>query len=220
VKRYVILAIVLLVCIAPLFSSFAYAADEGTGGSNTGTNISEEKNNGSADGIEDKKIESNLGQNDEGDPPDILVTINNFFSFFALLLPYLLLLVVVLIALWVYFDASRRTNFGWVWGLASLLIIPWVVYLVWRPVLTIEEGKIVESDLRLRKIESEYYRYVLSKEKFICPVCGTPISEDYQVCPNCFKQLKAPCGNCGKLLNLEWKVCPYCAARVEAGQDE
>ncbi len=217
-KRYVILAVVLLVCLAPLFSSFALATDDGTGDPNTGTTIEEQDNNGS--GMEDKQMGGKSSETDPGDPPDILVTINNFFSFFALLLPYLLLLVVVLIALWVYFDASRRTNFGWVWGLASLLIIPWIVYLVWRPVLTIEEGKIVESDLRLRKIESEYYRYVLSKEKFICPVCGTPISEDYQVCPNCFKQLKAPCGNCGKLLNLEWKVCPYCAARVEAGQDE
>ncbi|MEZ4812048.1 MAG: hypothetical protein R2883_00900 [Caldisericia bacterium] len=42
-------------------------------------------------------------------------------------------------------------------------------------VLTPEEQKIIESDARLRKIESDYYQYVLSKEKHICPVCGTPI---------------------------------------------
>lgn len=210
-KRYVILAIVLLVCIAPLFSSFALADD--TVGDTPpvvgDTEIIDTNESGATGAV-----------TDPGDTPDILDSVNRFFSLFALLLPYLLFLTVVLIALWVYFDASRRTNFGWVWGLASLLVVPWIVYLVWRPVLTVEENKIVESDLRLRKIESEYYRYVLSKEKFICPVCGTPISEEYQVCPNCFKQLKAPCGNCGKLLNLEWKVCPYCAARVEASQDE
>ncbi len=156
---------------------------------------------------------------DPGSPPDLLTSINNFLSLFARLLPWILIMTVVFIALWVYFDADRRTNYGWVWGIASLLIIPWIIYLLWRPVLTTEEQKIIESDARLRKIESDYYQYVLSKEKHICPVCGTPISDDYQVCPNCFKQLKMSCPSCGRLLETEWKVCPFCTTRVRK-QDE
>lgn len=151
--------------------------------------------------------------------PDLLTNINSFLSILGRMLPWLLFLTVVFIALWVYFDADRRTNYGWVWGIASLLIIPWIVYLLWRPILTKEEQAIIESDTRLRRVESDYYQYVLSKEKHICPVCGTPISDDYQVCPNCFKQLKMVCPNCNRLLETDWKVCPYCTTRVRKREE-
>jgi len=112
----------------------------------------------------------NAPMNDPGEQPDILSSINNFLSLIARMLPWLLVLTVIFIALWVFFDADRRTDYGWVWGIASLLILPWILYLLWRPVLTTEERRILGSDLKLRKIESDYYQYVLSKEKHICPV--------------------------------------------------
>lgn len=155
----------------------------------------------------------------DSNQPDLLTNINSFLSLLGRMLPWLLFLTIVFIALWVYFDADRRTNYGWVWGIASLLIIPWIVYLLWRPILTKEEQTIIESDTRLRRVESDYYQYVLSKEKHICPVCGTPISDDYQVCPNCFKQLKMVCPNCSRLLEVDWKVCPYCTTRVRKQEE-
>lgn len=153
-------------------------------------------------------------QSPEGGATDIFSAIGRFFDMLVPLIPWALLAGVFFIAIWVYFDASRRTNYGWVWGLASLLIIPWLVYLAWRPSFTIEEQKMMESDSNLRRIEKEYYQYALSKEKFICTVCGTPVQPDYQVCPNCFKELKKVCPSCNRLLDPEWRICPYCAARV------
>lgn len=151
---------------------------------------------------------------EHGESSDILSSFGKFMDTFQSLVPFVLIAIVLIIALWVFFDASRRTNYGWVWGLASLLIIPWIIYLVWRPPFTIEERNVLEADMNLRRIEKEYYQYMLSKEKFICTVCGTPIQPDYQVCPSCFKELKKVCASCGRLLDLDWKICPYCATRI------
>jgi RNA polymerase subunit RPABC4/transcription elongation factor Spt4 len=151
---------------------------------------------------------------------DILSSFGNFMDTFQSLVPFVLIAIVLIIALWVFFDASRRTNFGWVWGLASLLIVPWIIYLVWRPSFTVEERNVLEADMSLRRIEKEYYQYMLSKEKFICTVCGTPTHPDYQVCPSCFKELKKVCASCGRLLDLGWKICPYCATRISDKKGE
>lgn len=156
----------------------------------------------------------------QGEGSDILSSFGNFMDTFQTLVPFVLISIVLIIALWVFFDASRRTSYGWVWGLASLLIIPWIIYLVWRPPFTIEERNVLEADMNLRRIEKEYYQYMLSKEKFICTVCGTPIQPDYQVCPSCFKELKKVCASCGRLLDLDWKICPYCATRISDKKGE
>jgi len=146
--------------------------------------------------------------------PDFFSSIAKFFDTLIPMVPWALLASVIFIAMWVYFDASRRTNYGWLWGIASLLVVPWLIYLACRPPYTIEEMKLIEADANLRRIEKEYYQYVLTKEKYICGVCGTPVQPDYQVCPSCYKELKKVCPSCGKLLDPEWHICPYCASRI------
>ncbi len=190
-KNLICLLVVAMVLIAPV--SLAFAQDELS---------------------PPETVTMDQPQPPEGGATDIFSAIGRFFDMLVPLIPWALLATVLFIAIWVYFDASRRTSYGWVWGLASLLIIPWLVYLAWRPSYTIEEQKMMESDANLRRIEKEYYQYALSKEKFICTVCGTPIQPDYQVCPNCFKELKKVCPSCNRLLDPEWRICPYCAARV------
>ena len=73
--------------------------------------------------------------------PDFFSSIAKFFDTLIPMVPWALLASVIFIAMWVYFDASRRTNYGWLWGIASLLVVPWLIYLACRPPYTIEEMK-------------------------------------------------------------------------------
>ena len=211
-KRIAIVALVCCLALFPVISVFA--ADEPATPDNpeaTPVETVTEENPNQPEVIP-------VGTPDSSEMPqqssDIFTSISRFFDMFIPLVPWVVVFSVLIIAIWVFFDASRRTQYAWIWGLASLLVIPWLVYLAWRPQLTIEEQKIYEADSGLRKVEREYYQYMLSKEKFICSVCGTPVEPDFQVCPNCFKELKKVCPSCDKLLDLEWRICPYCATRV------
>ncbi len=145
--------------------------------------------------------------------PDIFQSIISGVESLGKMLPLIGIAIVVVIATWTYFDASRRTRFGWIWGIAALFVVPWIVYLVSRPIYTLEEQKLIEADEELRRIQRDYYQYALSKEKHICSVCGTPVQTEYKVCPNCYTELKKACSRCGKPLDLDWKVCPYCGNR-------
>jgi RNA polymerase subunit RPABC4/transcription elongation factor Spt4 len=56
------------------------------------------------------------------------------------------------------------------------------------------------------------------EEKPVCPGCGRPIKDDWQVCPYCHTKLRKPCVNCGQMLELSWNLCPYCASsQVQSG---
>ncbi|MCK5743141.1 MAG: zinc ribbon domain-containing protein [Caldisericia bacterium] len=213
VKRFALLLIILFLVVIPIVTTVTASLVDSSDSMILLADNAEEPV------PENFESDPGIPMNDPGEKPDIMTTINNFLSLVARMLPWLLVLTVVFLALWVFFDADRRTDYGWVWGIASLLVLPWILYLLWRPILTSEERVILESDIKLRKIESDYYQYVLSKEKHICPVCGTPISDDYQVCPNCFKQLKMVCPNCNRLLEVDWKVCPFCTTRVRKQEE-
>lgn len=193
-KKIVLLLFVAALLAAPLISVMA---EDATDPAKT-ENLQSEK-------VPDAKPESAT--------PDIFQSIINGVENLGKVLPTVGIAAILIIATWTFFDASRRTRIGWVWGISSLLIIPWIIYLVSRPIYTLEEQKLIEADEELRRIQKDYYQYALSKEKHICTVCGTPVQPDYKVCPNCYTELKKACTRCGKPLDPDWKVCPYCGNR-------
>lgn len=190
-KKIVVLLAVVMLIVLPCMGAFAQSA---------------------TDPAKNEEIQS------EKTPPpeegsDIFATLTKTVAVVGEMLPVLLFGTVSIIALWVFFDATRRTKFGWAWGLASLLIIPWIIYIIWRPQYTLEERKVLETDEELRRIQHDYYQFMLTKEKRICSVCGTPLSHDFKICPNCYTEVKKICTKCGKPMELDWKVCPYCGNR-------
>lgn len=191
-KKIVLLFAVVMLVVIPCFSAFAET---------------------STDPAKTEEIKTETTPPPADDSSDIFSTLSKSVAMIGNFLPYLLFCTVGIIALWVFFDASRRTKYGWIWGIASLLVIPWIVYVIWRPQYTLEEKKMLEADEDLRRIEHDYYQYVLTKEKHICSVCGTPLESDYKICPNCYTEVKKTCPKCGKPLELDWKVCPYCGNR-------
>ena len=44
----------------------------------------------------------------------------------------------------------------------------------------------------------------------LCPFCGNPIKDEFNVCPFCYTVLKKNCVSCGAMLDLNWVYCPLC----------
>ena len=78
-----------------------------------------------------------------------------------------------------------------------------IIYVLLRPQETLTEAyeRSLEEEALLQNIE----------ERPICPGCGRPVKDGWQVCPYCHTKLKKPCAHCGELLELPWNLCPYCA---------
>ena len=111
------------------------------------------------------------------------------------------------LVIWTYRDIKSRARDGLVYILATLVVallfLPgFLIYLVLRPQLTLEEEyqKSLEEEALLQTVE----------EHSLCPGCERRIMEDWQVCPNCQTRLRKPCSRCGKLMDLPWNLCPYC----------
>jgi RNA polymerase subunit RPABC4/transcription elongation factor Spt4 len=193
VKKTILLVAVIVLTLAPLIGVFA--AD-------------------STDPAKTEEIKTEETTNPPTSPePNPLDSILKIGETIGKLFPIILGFLVIVMATWVFFDASRRTKYGWIWGIASLLVVPWIFYLVWRPQYTLDEMKMLEADEELRRIEHDYYQFMLSREKQICSVCGTPLSHDFKICPNCYSEVKKLCTRCGRPMELDWKVCPYCGNR-------
>jgi RNA polymerase subunit RPABC4/transcription elongation factor Spt4 len=86
---------------------------------------------------------------------------------------------------------------------AILGIFGIVIYVMLRAPETLAEAyeRSLEEEALLQNIE----------EKPICPGCGRPVKEAWQVCPYCHTKLKKPCVECGEMLEIPWNLCPYCA---------
>ena len=111
-------------------------------------------------------------------------------SAFAIFPATIVLVVVIIIpfviGFYVYRDARRRGMNAVLWALVAAVapaLIGVIVYLLVR-------GNY--SDLR-------------------CPVCDTPVQEQFVVCPKCGTKLHASCANCSAPVEPDWKVCPKCA---------
>lgn len=126
--------------------------------------------------------------------------------------------------LWTWRDMRLRSRDSLAQIAASLMvgvlgIFGLIIYVMLRPPETLTEAyeRSLEEEALLQNIE----------EKPVCPGCGRPSDESWQVCPYCHTKLKKPCIHCGRMLELSWNLCPYCAtsqvgyetgAPVSAGQ--
>jgi hypothetical protein len=117
------------------------------------------------------------------------------------------------LAFWVYRDARRRLDDGWLVGTATAIgLVPIVgplVYLLFRPPEVI-------ADVHAREIELRVLRQHLRRPELLCPVCRSGVEQSYVVCPVCTTQLKTPCVSCHAPLEPLWQACPYCATPVGA----
>lgn len=118
------------------------------------------------------------------------------------------------LAFWTYKDARRRVGdpvMVWV-AVAAALIFPYagaLFYTILRPPEYLDD--ILERELEIRARELE-----IAGGTGRCPGCDTPLNDDFLVCPNCRRRLKAACGKCGRPLNSAWRLCPYCETEVRS----
>ena len=86
---------------------------------------------------------------------------------------------------------------------AVLGVFGLIVYIMLRPSETLAEAyeRSLEEEALLQNIE----------EKPLCPGCGRPVKDEWQVCPYCHTKLKKPCISCDTMLELAWNICPVCA---------
>jgi hypothetical protein len=110
--------------------------------------------------------------------------------------------------LWTWRDMRLRSRDVLAQIAASLMvavlgIFGVVIYVMLRPSDTLTEAyeRSLEEEALLQNIE----------DKPVCPGCGRPAKEHWQVCPYCHTKLRKPCVQCGELLELPWNLCPYCA---------
>lgn len=117
------------------------------------------------------------------------------------------------LAYWVYRDARRRVDDGWLVATATLLgLVPFVgplVYLLFRPPETLEE-------VHARRVEVTALETRLLQRGAACPVCRTGVDPSFLICPVCTTQLKEPCPTCSAPLERSWQACPYCATLLPA----
>jgi RNA polymerase subunit RPABC4/transcription elongation factor Spt4 len=110
--------------------------------------------------------------------------------------------------LWTWRDMRLRSRDPLAQIAASLMvavlgIFGIIIYVMLRPPETLTEAyeRSLEEEALLQNIE----------EKPVCPGCGRPSKDGWQVCPYCHTKLKKACPQCGELLELPWNLCPYCA---------
>jgi len=110
--------------------------------------------------------------------------------------------------LWTWRDIRQRSRDPLAPIAASLMVAVLglfgiIIYVLLRPQETLTEAyeRSLEEEALLQNIE----------ERPICPGCGRPVKDGWQVCPYCHTKLKKPCAHCGELLELPWNLCPYCA---------
>ncbi len=110
--------------------------------------------------------------------------------------------------LWTWRDVRQRSRDPLAQIAAALLVallgvFGVVIYIMLRPPETLSEAyeRSLEEEALLQNIE----------EKPVCPGCGRPVKDTWQVCPYCHTKLKKACIACGELLDLPWNICPYCA---------
>lgn len=104
-----------------------------------------------------------------------------------------LLAVPALVGVYVYRDAGRREMNAVLWTLIAIIapaLIGFIIYLLVRG---------GHPDLE-------------------CPRCGSPVTEQYVVCPQCGAKLRPACPVCSSPVEPDWKVCPRCAAPLDGPQ--
>jgi RNA polymerase subunit RPABC4/transcription elongation factor Spt4 len=134
------------------------------------------------------------------------------FRFVWQIFLYALIVFWLVVLYWVWLDSGDRTTntavrYSYVFLVAVLNIIGWIIYLMIRPSQTIEE--IYWADLERRYLKYE------TAELGDCPKCGTQLYPGYTFCPNCKHKLKRRCIKCNVLVEKKNKYCPYCGEEMK-----
>lgn len=117
------------------------------------------------------------------------------------------------VAYWVYKDARRRIEDGWLVAVATLLgLVPpflgAVIYMLFRPPEYLDDVR--ERELEIKEMEER-----LGSGDLSCPVCRAEVDPAYLVCPVCTTKLKQSCASCKAPLDPLWQICPYCETPIE-----
>ena len=114
---------------------------------------------------------------------------------------------------WVYKDARRRIDDGWMVAMATVLganppFLGPIIYMFFRPPEYLEDVR--ERELEIRAMEER-----LARGDLHCPVCRADVEPSFLVCPVCTTKLKQACASCKAPLDAVWQICPYCETRVD-----
>jgi RNA polymerase subunit RPABC4/transcription elongation factor Spt4 len=143
-------------------------------------------------------------------------SVSSFFKsatwqFLQYMMIFFLVVVWLACAYWIFKDARRRIEDRMIITVAVLtgvLFGPFglLVYAIVRPPEYLED--IRERELEIRMMEDR----MGNGQR--CSYCKTPVRDDFLVCPNCMRRLRAVCHNCQRPLEPTWRVCPYCESPV------
>jgi RNA polymerase subunit RPABC4/transcription elongation factor Spt4 len=64
-------------------------------------------------------------------------------------------------------------------------------------------------DLMLQVDEAIRFQLAL----IMCPSCGNPLKDQFNICPFCHTVLKRDCVSCGTMLDVNWTYCPFCGTK-------
>ena len=129
-----------------------------------------------------------LGQTTQPSDGDIFGGVNDFFDSglwiaFRNLTLFFVVIFWLATAYWVYKDARRRVDDGWLVGMAALLglVPPFlgpIIYLFFRPPEYLD-------DVRERELEIKAMEERLARRDLHCPVCRAQVDQTFLVCPVC-----------------------------------
>ena len=113
---------------------------------------------------------------------------------------------------WTIRDIHQRTRDPITQLIAALIVLffnfpGWILYLVLRPPMTLNE-------IYDRELESEALLQELPND-LTCPTCEALIGPDYVACPYCATSLKAMCHECKRTVAFSWVACAWCGTERE-----
>ena len=127
-------------------------------------------------------------------------------SVFNILVLFVAALYILSIA-WVVKDSYMRGRYWFVWGIVSLIpFLGVIAYILLRPSMYSIDKNEQELEIAFKTRELQKYGN--------CGKCGSPVQNDFVLCPNCHQKLKNLCSGCNKALEPSWTICPYCATSV------
>jgi hypothetical protein len=94
------------------------------------------------------------------------------------------LLMIAFLCLYVYYDAESRGMKGALWAFLIFFFASLPGFL--------------------------FYLLMRTPRLRACAACGTPIQDDYVICPTCQARVGLGCPGCHRRVEPAWVVCPYC----------
>jgi len=144
---------------------------------------------------------------------NLLENVGNIdFTFVWEIFLYSLIVFWIVVLYWVWLDSGERTSnrmvkVSYVALVAILNVVGLIIYLIIRPIQTIEE--IYWGDLERRYLKYE------TAELGDCVKCGRQLYPGFVYCPDCREKIKTKCPNCKVSIDKKSKFCPYCGTSIK-----